>query len=110
MQPPIWAHGALADLPPLQDGDSICYVTKCYRYVSLVPKDRATGIQRNDLVLTLHQAEARRLGEALLAAAGAPVSEDFATVVIGGTEGLFAGGPPRRDQLVEFNPELLKQG
>jgi hypothetical protein len=91
-------------LPPLdKDATCICIVAKKYKYISLVPVDPVTGEQRNDLVLTLHQVEAKKLGQALIDAASRPALRDFTLNEVGSVEGLYVGGPPEKNMLSEFN-------
>jgi hypothetical protein len=93
----------LEELPPIQAASHWCYVTKRYKYISLVLREQGGNApQRNDLVITLHATEAKKLASILLQAVAEPVSEDFIDVVLGGVEGVYVGGPPARSELAEF--------
>jgi|SRR5581483_393523 len=90
-------------LPPLDSSRPplVCTVTKKYKYVSFVFRERHGGAI--DKVFTIHEVDARRILEALAAAIDSPPTENFELVAYGRTaEGISAGGPPEREQLAEF--------
>ncbi len=92
----------LAVPPPLQEAPLHCTVTKSYKYISLVFH---RGGQEPLAVFTVHQADAARMREALELALAAP-SDSFEVRVIGRTtEGILRGGPPKREDLVEFGED-----
>ena len=98
-------------LPEAQPESHVAVLVKRYKYISIVlsPQVPHEGEARITFACHLHQNEAKKLGRALLEAADAPVTSDFVDLAWFGVEGIGLGGPPRRDQLVEFNPGLLQQ-
>ncbi len=88
-------------------------MVKRYKYISLVllgqiPEEGAPAIAS---AFYLHQIEAKKLGRALIEAAEAAPEGDFVDRVWVGVEGIGIGGPPRRDQLAEFErAEAPKHG
>ena len=108
MQPPLEWHLKPLTLPEAQSqADYLCVVVKRYKYISIAVTPR-TGTQDATLpVFTLHQVEAKKLAHALLDAAAAPPDLTFRDHILGGVEGIYLGGPPRREQLAEFNPSPI---
>jgi hypothetical protein len=100
----------LGQLPEATSDAHVALLVKRYEYISVVLRPQAEGRHENAVVLTLHQNEAKKLAAALLDIVASPVREDFVDESWHGTEGVYLGGPPRRDQLVEFNPNLLRRG
>jgi hypothetical protein len=75
-------------------------VTKSYKYITLVFYD-SEGTQA--AAYTIHEVDARRLRDALATALAAP-SDSFEIKVQGSlAEGVYRGGPPKREDLAEFS-------
>ena len=82
----------LETLPPSGSESHLFRLTKRNKHVSLVLENQASG--ERVAVYTLHQVEARKLGERLTKMAG---SVDGSHDLV---EGVFLGGPPTKDQLL----------
>ena len=99
------------DLPRLPDAtcqSHVALLVKRYEYIGIALVSQEAGVTADCvLTCTLHQNEARKLAKALLDATEWPVRDDFVEEACLATEGVYLGGPPRKDQLVEFNPQLL---
>ena len=108
MQPSEYV-GHLGELPDATAEPHVAVLVKRYAYISLVLRPQMERRDENIAVLTVHQAEARKLAEALLEVAELPVREDFVDQAWQASEGVFLGGPPRREELVEANPDLLRR-
>jgi hypothetical protein len=90
-------------LPPVGGGEPLhCTVSKSYKYISLVFHSAAGS---EPTVFTIHQADARRLSEALAEAISTDQSSFEHTLIGRSTEGVYRGGPPRREQLEEFRSQ-----
>jgi hypothetical protein len=96
-------------LPESRPESHVALLVKRYRYIGITLVSQEPGAS-NESVFTchLHQVEARKLAKALLEVAEWPVRDDFVDEGCLATEGVFLGGPPRKEQLVEFNPHLLR--
>jgi hypothetical protein len=89
----------IPELPPLSVGsDLLCGVYKRQKWVTLALRRRTDENVLN--AYTHHQVEARKLAEALLQAADYAES-DVETVFISLVEGVSAGGPPDRSQVLD---------
>src|SRR5688572_29267480 len=89
----------IPELPPLSVGsDLLCGVYKRQKWVTLALRRR----ENRDVLsaFTLHQVEAKILAEALLAAVAYSES-DFDTVFISLVEGISAGGPPEKSEVLD---------
>jgi len=89
-------------LPPAShsSGPLGCAVTKSYKYVTLVfYGDEETPV----VAYTIHEVDARRLRDALVTALAAS-SDSFEIKVQGSfADGVYRGGPPKREDLAEFS-------
>jgi len=101
----------LGTLPEAKVDFHSAVLVKRYKYIALVlsPQVRSEGQPQITFACHLHQNEAKKLARALMEVAEAPVKGDFVDQAWFGVEGIGLGGPPRKDQLVEFNPSLLRQ-
>lgn len=108
MQPSEYADN-LGELPEATGEPHVVVLVKRYAYVSLVLRPQLEGRDENIVVMTVHQAEAKKLAEALLEIAEKPAREDFGDEAWLASEGVFLGGPPQREELVETNPDLLRR-
>ncbi len=100
MKPSEYAQ-VIGELPAATGESHIALLVKRYAYVSLVLRRQAAEDGDNVAVLTLHRAEARELAKALLRVAESEVRSDFVDEAWFATEGVFLGGPPREEELVE---------
>ena len=92
---------SLSQLPPHEaPADRIYIVYKTYKYITMVFRDRTS--EGHSEAFSIHQADARRLLEALRSAIETPANETFNTCVHGRAEGISRGGPPPKDSLVEM--------
>ena len=87
----------------LSDGTNLCHISKRYKYITISIRHRDHLEDGTAITFTLHQTEAKKLGEALCEAATRPIDLSFADEWTGTIEGVYVGGPPRKEHLKEFN-------
>jgi hypothetical protein len=111
VQPPIEYFASDFELPPLQrtsepGNDLLCFLFKRYKYVTFAFRKRRGGEVE---AFTIHQADAQSLLKALSTALEDSSDLSFRTRLLGGSEGFSRGGPPQREDLIEFAPEEKRQ-
>ena len=101
MQPPLEHFGPSLPEGDMSTGDYLGFVVKRHKYITIVVQHRAGIKQGPHFGITLHRVEMKKLVKALHAAIDAPIDPNLELESYGGTEGVYLGGPPRADSILD---------